>query len=295
MPANPLSRLVRRHAALPPQVEAALKKLARLGEQQPELRELAQTNAALLQMMYTHELPVPHVAIDAKHAGLKHEPGIPLLRGEPIAFDERALRDQFVRLCGVMQGHGNQAAAALGRAAKGRNLSVAALAVDVIAGEPAAVAGRVDDLGLDAGLGATLLRLTLFPLMVKLVAQSKSLLASSDWRRGYCPACGMWPLLGEYRGLELTRFLRCGLCASEWEVDRLVCIVCDNRLHQDLKNLSVEGEEQKQRAVACERCHCYVKQVSTLAAIPAPELLVTDLQSLHLDLIALQRNYLPPQ
>jgi len=280
---------------LPPQVEGALKKLERLGEQQPELRELAQTNAALLQTMYAHELPVPPVVIDAEHAGLKHEAGIPLLRGEPIAFDERALRDQFVRLCGVMQDHGNQQAAALGRAAKGRHLSVAALAVDVIAGEPAAAADRVDDLGLDAGLAATLLRLTLFPPMAKLVAQSQALVSSAVWRRGYCPACGMWPLLGEYRGLELTRFLRCGLCAAEWEVDRLVCIVCDNRLHQDLKNLSVEGEEQRQRAVACERCHCYIKQISTLAAIPAPELLAADLQSLHLDLIALQRNYMPPQ
>ncbi len=46
--------------------------------------------------------------------------------------------------------------------------------------------------------------------------------------------------------------------------------------------------------MSLERCHCYIKQISTLVPIPAPELLVADLQTLHLDLIALQRGYMPP-
>jgi formate dehydrogenase maturation protein FdhE len=66
-------------------------------------------------------------------------------------------------------------------------------------------------------------------------------------------------------------------------------------MHQDLINLVVEGEEAKQRAVACERCRCYVKQISTLVPIPAPQLLAADLATLHLDLAAMERAYAPPQ
>lgn len=295
MPANRLSRLLHRGDELPQAVAIALHKLGRLGEQQPELHALVATNAALLRAMYARELPIPAVAVEPEHAALKHEAGLPLLRGEPVIFDDRALRDQLMRLCDAVKDQGNPSAAAIAGAVKNRHFVPADLAVDILSGNPAAASARADELGLDADLAATLLRLTLFPVMTQLATDLKPLLDTTTWRRGYCPVCGAWPLLGEYRGLELTRFLRCGLCAAEWEIDRLVCPICDNRLHQDLTYLGVEGEEQSQRAVACERCHCYVKQISTLQAIPAPELIVADLQSLHLDLVALQRNFVPPQ
>ena len=33
---------------------------------------------------------------------------------------------------------------------------------------------------------------------------------------GYCPICGAWPLLGELRGVELSRFSRCAGCGAGW-------------------------------------------------------------------------------
>ena len=295
VPANPLSRLLHRRSPLPAEAEAAIQRLGRLVQEQPDLEALAAINATLIQTMYTHELHVPYVSIHRDHAAVKQEAGLPLLRGEPISYDPVGLRDQFLRLCGVMHDHGNQFAGELRRVAKAGTFPVADLAVEVIAGEPGNVAARADALGLDAGLAATLLRLTLFPSMVRLAATFEPLLGTETWRRGYCPVCGAWPLLGEYRGLELTRFLRCGLCAAAWESDRLVCPICDNRVFQDLNNLTVEGEELKQRATTCERCHCYIKQISTLVPIPPAELLVADLETLHLDLIAHERAFMPPQ
>ncbi len=295
MAANALNRLLGRRTPLPDAVAGACAKLAQLGEQQPDLRELAATNAALLEEMYRHEIPLPRVAIDAAHARTKLGGGVPLLRGEPIVFDGAAVRGQFPRLCRVMAGRGNEFAAKLERAAGAGGFPVADLATEVIAGDPHTVAARAGELDLDAGLAALLLRLTLFPAMVRLAGELKPLLGTEPWRQGFCPMCGSWPLLGEYRGLELARFLRCGLCASEWEVDRALCCFCNNRTPQDLTNLTVEGEEQKQRAVACERCRCYVKQLSTLTPISPAQLLVADLATIHLDLAALQRNYQPPQ
>jgi len=278
-----------------PALTEALAKLRLVSEQQPELGELAATNAALLQTMYAHELPLPHVDLDAAHARYKLEGGVPLLRGETLTFDQAALRRQFERLCRVMTGRGNTFAADLELAARSGRFPVGELADEVITGDPRRVAASAAELNLDAGLAATLLRFTLFPVMVQLAATIKPLLQTEAWRKGFCPLCGSWPSLGEYRGLELTRFLRCGLCATEWPIDRLLCPFCDNRLHQDLVNLVVEGEEQKQRAVTCSRCHGYIKQLSTLVPIPPAQLLVADLATLHLDLAALQRNFEPPR
>ena len=295
MPANPLNKLFRRPTSLPGDAEAALRKLGQLGEQQPELAELAATNAALLKAMHEHEPPVLKVDISREHAHTKQAVKLPLLRGEPVSFAANEVRDRFLRLCRIMHNQGNAFAEELHTAVKAGHFRVEDAVVDVIAGDPHAVASRADALGLDAGLAATLLRLTLFPSMVRLALELTPLLDLDSWRRGYCPVCGSWPLLGEFRGLELTRFLRCGLCASEWELDRLVCPFCNNRVHQDIMHWSPQGEEAKHRAMSCERCHGYIKQVSTLAPIPAPQLLVADLATLHLDLAALERNYAAPQ
>jgi FdhE protein len=88
-------------------------------------------------------------------------------------------------------------------------------------------------------------------------------------------------LLGEYRGLDQSRFLRCGLCAAGWEVPRLFCPFCGNREHARLGLLHAEGEESKYRAATCAECRGYVKMLATLTALPP----------LHLDLAAAQRGY----
>lgn len=295
MPANPLTRLINRRSTLPPDVVAAVATLERLREQQPELAPLAGMNIALLQTMYSRDTPALAFAMTPEHAATKREAGLPLLRGETLSLDARTLSEQFIRLCETMITHGNQGAMSLRDATRRTHLDIHDLTMDIIAGEPHAVVEHADRLDLDAGLAATLLRLTLFPMLTRVQQEHTALLDTHTWRRGYCPFCGSWPLLGEYRGLETVRFLRCGLCASEWEIDRFVCPICDNRMHQDLINLVVEGEEAKQRAVACERCRCYVKQISTLVPIPAPQLLAADLATLHLDLAAMERAYAPPQ
>ena len=294
MAARTLANLLGRRDPLPAEVERALDALRRLAEQ-PDLHDIAGLNAALIEAMYTRPLPAPHVMIDPAHARVKQAGAVPLLRGEPVAWDTGRVREKFVDLCRVMQERGNPFAAELRRAAGSARFPVADLAVEILAGAPSVVAERAAALDLDAGLAATLLRLTLFPALAAVVADLAPLLDSAGWRRGYCPACGAWPLLGEYRGLELTRFLRCGLCAAAWEIDRLVCCFCGNRMHQDLVNLNVEGEEGKHRAVACRRCHCHLKQISTLTPLPPVQLLVADIATLHLDLVALDRAYSPPQ
>jgi FdhE protein len=100
--------------------------------------------------------------------------------------------------------------------------------------------------------------------------------------------------LAEFRGLEQNRFLRCGLCAADWQFPRLRCPFCDNQDHRELGFFHVEGEEGRHRAATCESCHGYVKTVSSLDRLSVPDLLVADLATLHLDLAAADRGYFVP-
>ena len=113
------------------------------------------------------------------------------------------------------------------------------------------------------------------------------------WDHGFCPVCGSWPLLGEFRGLEQTRFLRCGLCAAGWEFPRLRCPFCGTADHRQLGYFYAEAEEGKYRAATCAVCRGYVKMVSVLGELPPPRLLVMDLATMHLDLVAADRGYAP--
>src|SRR5262249_40832484 len=156
----------------------------------------------------------------------------------------------------------------------------------ILAGRPEEVHAQADALGLDAGLAAMVLRLTLFPVLTHVAAALAPLRRPAGWERGYCPTCGSWPLLGEFRGLEQARLLRCGLCASEWGFPRLRCPFCANADHRQLGYLHVEGEEGKYRAATCSICRAYVKMQTTLVGLSPPALLAADVQTMHLDLAA---------
>jgi FdhE protein len=180
---------------------------------------------------------------------------------------------------------------ALAEAMKEGRLDPTTLVEAVVAGKPDEVRRQAEMLRLDGELAATLLRFALFPHLTALAAQLTPLREGSAWEHGYCPTCGSWPLLGEFRGLDQSRFLRCGLCADGWEVPHLLCPYCGCRDHARLGFLHVEGEDLKWRAATCDECHGYVKMVSTLSALPPLAVLVADVATLHLDLAAAERGY----
>jgi FdhE protein len=182
-------------------------------------------------------------------------------------------------------------AAALAEAVGEGKLDLGEMSEAVFAGRPEAVVAMAEARGLDAGLTVTVLRYTLFPLLTAVQVQLATLREGRAWEQGYCPTCGSWPLLGEFRGLDQSRFLRCGLCAAGWEVPRQWCPFCGNRDHERLGFLHGEGEETKCRAAVCSACRGYVKMLSTLSALPPLHLLIADAATLHLDLAAAERGF----
>jgi FdhE protein len=223
--------------------------------------------------------------VSAKLAG-----GLLLLRDVSITLEADSFLKRWRGICAALGRH-QEGAAALTRALRPGGLDAAELLAEVLAGRPEAVHARADALGLNAGLTATVLRWSLFPVLNHIRTAFEPLPASARWERGSCPVCGCWPLLGEFRGLEQNRYLRCGLCAAGWEFPRLCCPFCGERDHRQLGYLHLEGEEGKERAATCDACGGYVKMVSSLTALAGPKLLVADVATLHLDLAAAERGF----
>jgi FdhE protein len=116
-----------------------------------------------------------------------------------------------------------------------------------------------------------------------------------SWAEGYCPICGAWPAFAEVRGIERSRYFRCGRCAGEWQVNCLVCAYCGMTDHEQLISLVPEQGGTTRVIEACKRCLGYVKTFTTLQASPAARVMLDDLASVDLDIAALERGYKRPQ
>jgi len=116
-----------------------------------------------------------------------------------------------------------------------------------------------------------------------------------SWVEGYCPVCGAWPAFAEVRGIERSRYFRCGRCAGEWQVNCLVCAYCGMTDHEQLVSLVPEQAGATRVIEACKRCLGYVKTFTTLQASPAARVMLDDLASVDLDIAALERGYKRPQ
>jgi len=116
----------------------------------------------------------------------------------------------------------------------------------------------------------------------------------ADWGHGYCPVCGAWPLLAELRGLERARRLRCGRCAADWPLPWLLCAYCGERRHERLGSLVSEGQLDGRKIETCTECRGYLKSVSTLEPLTPAGVLLTDLETVELDLVAREREWIRP-
>jgi FdhE protein len=272
-----------------PELADALAELSRLAQERPSLANPISFLNELLPILAVSEDVFPS-GLSQEQATAKLAEGIPLLRGEMSHFDPKSLHARAVKISAALLRQGqNDQTADLAEAVRSGRLSVAEIAPTVLAGRPETIKSAAERLGIDADLTANLVRFTLLPTLVALNSALAPFRTGLAWPRGYCPTCGSWPLLAEFRGLEQDRWLRCGLCAAEWAFPRLACPFCDNRDHHTLEFVHVEGEEGRYRAVTCGVCHGYVKTVATLGALSPLRLLVADVATLHLDLAMAER------
>jgi FdhE protein len=301
--AGRIAKFLRRQTQERPEVTEAVAQLAHLAETQPDLCQAAVLQSALLRAMYAVPLAALPVVMTAEDAAARLDEGVPLLRNVALPCAAHHLHDIFLRLCeaattinaGTGAGTPDHAVyITLTEAIKQGRLDLWTLGNTWLTGDVQTLPAQLEAQGYAADLVLTLLRLTLLPCFERVATQLAPLRATQPWGRGYCPTCGAWPVLAEQRGLEQLCYLRCGLCASSWEVDRLLCPFCTTRDFHVLGYLQVEGEEPRQRIATCDACQSYLKLRSTLTPLTTPQLLVEEIALVHLDLIATDKGYSPP-
>lgn len=288
-----LRRLFDRAAPVSPAVETARTELHDLSRRQPALAGHALTLADALPIIWRDHEPTPAFSLSAERVTAKLAEGTPLLRGETLTFDVSALTRRWQELCDVLgQRLDKKCTHEMAQTVRRGDFHLQEMTNHVLSGRLDAVHARAESLGLEPALTGTVLRWALLPALTRI--QEDLAPQTARWRHGYCPICGSWPALGEFRGLEQVRFLRCGLCAASWEFPRLRCPFCSTDDHRQLGYLHREGEEGKERVATCAACRGYIKMVATLSPLRGEQLLVMELATLPLDFVAGDRGFAAP-
>jgi FdhE protein len=215
----------------------------------------------------------------------------PLLHGCTVEVDAAELQQLIRRLGSIASGLEGGSSLGRYRPTADEAVRLIGAAVRQDRDEIAAVAA---ERGLEAGALASVIHLAALPLL-RSSGRALQDRVPRHWPHGYCPICAAWPILAERRGLDRSRRLRCGRCAGEWEVEWLTCTYCGERKHQQLGSLIPEDGDEVLKLETCASCRSYLKSVATLQAIPAFDLLLRDVETVELDLVARERGYVRPE
>jgi FdhE protein len=225
-------------------------------------------------------------------SGAAWPPYAPLLEGVSLRVDGRRTR-KLVRELIRTADNARDAESILATPVNGRRLDAVALLQAAIVRDEEAVARSARRAGVEAEALGVIAQLAAMPLL-HACAKAWSLQIPSAWTHGYCPVCGAWPALAELRGLDRSRRLRCGRCASDWPLPVLQCAYCGESKHDQLGTLTPEDEPQTRRVEVCYTCKGYLKAFTSLRPMTLRTVAMTDLASVDLDLIAQEREYVRP-
>lgn len=243
---------------------------------------------------------LPRLSLPPKYLGAKLGRGVPILAGEPIPLPLPALTPVLLRICDALaEGGAGAHAQAVGASLASGALEPGALLACAVAREQETVRA----LAARAGVAADLLWLAAELATTAFVhrLQESVLGRSADdpvvaealraWDRGYCPVCASWPVVAEVA--DGRRVLRCGFCSAGWEMTTYVCIYCGES-GEAFVTAAPDMERKDRRIEACRTCAGYLKTVDLEELSPFPLVAITDLETMDLDVAAMQYNYRRP-
>ena len=155
---------------------------------------------------------------------------VPLLAGITLALDKRSVHRLLEKLIRIAHRSGTPEMATLEPVLHADldflNLFKASLCQD---------SDRLKEIAADLGADSEAFQAVAALLPVPLLNACNRRWASSksvSWVEGYCPVCGSWPAFAEVRGIERSRYFRCGRCGGEWQAQCLFCPYCSMNDHQ---------------------------------------------------------------
>jgi FdhE protein len=225
--------------------------------------------------------------------GVTQQDKTPLLAGATLALQQDSVHDLVQSLMRIASRSGTPQMATLERAIEAEldlfNLFKAALCQDCDYLRQSAMA-----VGAEPEAFQAVTALAPVPFLQACNRHWKLSIAPA-WLEGYCPVCGTWPAFAEVRGIERTRYFRCGRCGGEWRAHCLFCAYCGMNDHESLVSL-VPGNGGASRVIeACKRCLGYVKAFTTLEGSAPEKVILEDLASVDLDVAAVEQGYKRPQ
>jgi FdhE protein len=243
------------------------------------------------------EGPLPRLSLPPRYLAAKLARGVPALAGEPIPLPVPALTGPLLRLCAELAAGGAGDAADRIRAAiEGGSMEAGSLLAASLARNQDAIRQGAVHRGLAPDLVWLVAELAVSPfahaLQRTLLSNAADNAELAAWDHGYCPSCGSWPALAEVVGGH--RVLRCSFCAAAWELRRYACIYCGESGEPFVT--AAPNEERKDRRVeVCSSCTGYLKTIDIAELSPFPLLAIADLETMDLDVAAMERGYARPR
>jgi FdhE protein len=253
--------------------------LDKLGQSRPEWKPWLAVLAAALENIDDRawDAAVPAGGIDGGSDA-------PTLAHAEVRVDRDALDRVYASLARVAEKLGAPGVATLSARVDALELFIAALNHD-----NAKLAALASTRSVDRDMLHALAALVAMPFLHACNRQWGA--AQAAWGRGYCPVCGAWPAFAEVRGVERTRYLRCGNCGGEWEASCLSCAYCGTTDHDELGSLVCEDKLSAAAIEVCRKCLGYLKVFTRLRGTEASQVMVDDLASAELDVAAIERGY----
>jgi FdhE protein len=280
-----------------PALRAALAELERLVSVRPDLEPLWPAITSLLKETFADPgSPDPSLRPDDENTPFLINrikegwaQGMPAARVVPLALDPMRLWKRAIALIACTDSE-NLSAKRLRELIGDDPARVGQLVQKALADEEDTSAALPEATDLDVSFATSILRLTLLSELGDWSARICEHFSEATWPRGDCPVCGALPALGESRGLEQRRILRCGRCGAGWPGNRLHCPFCCEGDHHALRVLSAEEDQGKYHLFLCDSCGGQLKVITTLSALSPPGLIVAEFAMLHLDLLESQET-----
>ena len=260
---------------------------------QPELKSLPDCCEALLKAQEEVKAAI-HLdpgGFDVAQGQKRNSEGSPFLSPEDIRVDWSVFDDLLGRIIRLVGQYSDSPIDVEGRSASSfgpdgwHDSLLPGFVQDRTVLEQAAARA---DVGLE--LFAFLTCQALIPFVEAHAEQVRENADRKTWLKGNCPVCGAEPLMGRLEKETGKRYLQCHLCRTDWEFKRIDCPFCGNS-DQGTLRFFYDEEDEVNRVEVCDLSKTYLKTVDTRKVERDVVLVVEDLATIHLDLIAQSEGF----
>jgi FdhE protein len=241
---------------------------------------------------------LPRLSLPPRYLAAKLTRGIPVFATEPIPLPVPALAPALLSLCDELaRGGAGETAEHIRSAIAESRMDAGSLLTASFTRDQDAIRTGATHRSLSPDLVWLVAELAVSPyahvLQRVLLTPADPTLAAAlaNWGHGYCPACGSWPALAEIH--EAHRVLRCSFCAHAWELKTFSCVYCGAGGDRFV-TFAGSANRPDRRVEICGGCGSYLKTVDVDELSPFPLLAVADLETMELDMMAMEKGYRRP-